>query len=205
MLSWSGWQLELRSPDADESMKSDETPEEYTRRLAMYKSYAQIHAAGPGDFIIAADTIVVLNGQILAKPENPQRAFEMLSDLRDRDHHVLTAVAIRQARDNFPRMDICCSDVYMRDYSNDEIRAYIESGDPLDKAGAYAIQNREFDPVAGFAGCVASVMGLPLCHMERTLRSFLDYEATDWPKICQKKLEYTCPITKRVMSGEDIG
>ena len=129
----------------------------------------------------------------------------MLASLRAKEHWVMTAIAVRRLDQKSARLELCRSKVRMRAYSDAEIQTYVGSGDPLDKAGAYAIQDRGFHPAEGFAGCMASVMGMPLCHLERMLRRSRDYVWTDWPSICQKKLEYNCPITGRVMAGEDIG
>jgi MAF protein len=205
MLSWSHWNMETVSSKADETRSRGEPAGDYVCRLATLKSRAVLKDARADDFVIAADTIVVQESEILGKPRDAQHAFDMLANLRGRTHEVMTAVAVRHAGDVEPRVGLCASPVQMRDYSDDEIIAYIDTGDPLDKAGAYAIQNSGFHPVVGFQGCFASVMGLPLCHMERALRGFEDYEATDWPQICQYHLKYDCPITARIIRGENIG
>jgi septum formation protein len=101
--------------------------------------------------------------------------------------------------------DLCITDVPMRSYTDEEIRAYVLSGDPLDKAGAYAIQHAGFQPVESISGCYASVMGLPLCHLQRALRKVDIVPATDLPAGCQATLQYECPIFSRVLAGEDIG
>jgi septum formation protein len=205
ILTWAGWQLEKVSSNGDETMLDGEPAELYVRRTAELKSRVKPENISPSDFIIAADTIVVLNGKILGKPKDASHSFEMLDLLRGRGHWVMTAIAVRLAGSNNAKIELCRSNVKMRFYSDEEIRSYIKSGDPSDKAGAYAIQNPEFHPAENFLGCIASVMGMPLCHLERTLHLYQNYEWTDWPSICQKKLEYKCPISKRVMAGEDIG
>jgi len=205
MLSWPHWDVNLVSSQADERRLAGEPAQDYVRRMASLKSEAALVGAHMEDFVISADTIVVLEGKILGKPRDAKHAFEMLSALRGRTHAVMTALAVRHAGENDYCVDLCNSPVRMREYSDAEIQAYIGSGDPLDKAGAYAIQNTLFNPAIEFKGCFASVMGLPLCHLERTLRRFTDYEATDWPQICQFHLKYDCPITKRIMQGEEIG
>lgn len=205
MLSWPHWDVNLVSSRADETRLAGEPARDYVERMAAFKSDIALDRADAEDFVIAADTIVVLEGKILGKPRDAHHAFEMLSALRGRTHAVMTAFAVRHTVENQRSVGLCSSPVRMRDYSDAEIQTYIDSGDPLDKAGAYAIQNPSFDPAIGFKGCFASVMGLPLCHMERTLRGFADYEVTDWPQICQFHLKYDCPITNRIMQGEEIG
>jgi predicted house-cleaning NTP pyrophosphatase (Maf/HAM1 superfamily) len=84
--------------------------------------------------------------------------------------------------------------VPMRAYRDEEIRAYVDTGDPLDKAGAYAIQHRDFRPVTHLAGCFANVMGLPLCHLVRTMRKFGVTPSADVPNRCQAAVQYQCPV-----------
>ena len=205
MLAWPGWPFQAAPSNIDESVKSDEKPLDYVRRLACEKSMTAIPQAQSGELIIAADTIVVLDADILGKPSNAQSAVVMLKSLKNRSHQVITAIAVQLAGQPDFWQDVCISDVRMRNYSDQEIEAYIQSGDPFDKAGGYAIQNSRFNPVEHFSGCYASVMGLPLCHLERTLRKISGYLPCDMSEICRKKLEYECPITRRVLAGEDIG
>jgi hypothetical protein len=89
----------------------------------------------------------------------------------------------------------------MRHYTNDEIDAYIATGDPSDKAGAYAIQHPDFRPVSGLSGCYAGVMGLPLCHLTRALRRFGLLLTDDIAQRCQQELQYDCPIYKTILGS----
>ena len=114
----------------------------------------------PGEVVLAADTIVVLDGVILGKPRDPLDAVAMLSALRDRVHVVYTAVCV--IYDGRATTRLSATDVTMRAYTDAEIEAYVETGDPLDKAGAYGIQDPRFAPVAAWDGCYSAVMGLPL-------------------------------------------
>jgi predicted house-cleaning NTP pyrophosphatase (Maf/HAM1 superfamily) len=93
----------------------------------------------------------------------------------------------------------------MRDYDDREIDDYVTSGDPLDKAGAYGIQHPLFHPVEKMTGCYASVMGLPLCHLTRTLRPFGITPLKDIAAECQSWLNYACPIFTRVLQREQVG
>ena len=205
IFSWLGWSFQSAPANIDESALDDENPLLHVNRLALGKCQVEIAAAQPGEIVIAADTIVVLDQAILGKPADEQDAFVMLKSLRDRSHQVITAIAVRQV--GFPGVlqDHCVSNVHMRNYSDAQIEAYIRSGDPLDKAGGYAIQNAMFHPAMEFAGCFASVMGMPLCHLERTLRKLTDCDPANLADTCQKNLEYNCPITGRVLAGENIG
>ncbi len=178
---------------------------DHVQRLAYEKSKTWIDDAADDDIIIAADTIVIRDGEILGKPVDAENAMKILKSLRNREHQVATALSVRQVGCAIPVSDLCVSNVRMRDYSDKEIEEYIASGDPLDKAGAYAIQNTAFHPSMGFKGCVTSVMGMPLCHLERTLRKIAGYKPVDMAAICYKNMKYNCPITAQVMQGKQIG
>jgi septum formation protein len=108
--------------------------------------------------ILAADTTVILQGRQLGKP-----AIVMLRELRGQQHEVVTGVVLLDTRTGQAYRAQASTSVTMRRYGDDEIGAYVASGDPLDKAGAYAIQHPEFRPVACIAGCYLNVIGLPLC------------------------------------------
>jgi len=90
----------------------------------------------------------------------------------------------------------------MRDYTDEEIHTYIQTGGPLDKAGAYAIQHAQFHPVVRLSGCFASVMGLPMCHVTRLMQKMNIYPNADVPAQCQAHMEYECPVYQAVLSGE---
>src|SRR5512139_1145389 len=109
----------------------------------------------------------------------------MLRQLRGRTHQVYTAITLIDRQANRSITDLGCSDVPMRSYTDEEIEAYIASGDPFDKAGAYAIQHDGFSPVENFAQCYANVMGLPLCHVVRALRQLDVIAPNDVPTLCQ--------------------
>ncbi len=203
MLAWLDWDIQSVTADIDESRRENEPARDYVMRVAKEKAQKPIQREDKNSVIIAADTIVVLEDEILGKPNGADDAFAMLAALRGRTHEVLTAIAVRTEAGI--TQDICSSPVRMRDYSTDEIKQYIDSGDPLDKAGAYAIQNRSFLPADHFEGCFASVMGMPLCHLERTLRRCGIGCPNQFALVCQNQLEYSCPITTRVMAGENIG
>ena len=87
----------------------------------------------------------------------------------------------------------------MRDYSDEEIEAYVASGDPFDKAGAYAIQHQGFNPARPLQGCYANVMGLPLCHLVRTLRKAAVQTPDNIPAACQASLGYACPVLEGIL------
>jgi septum formation protein len=178
LLALGGWTFSVLSTQIDESPQLGETPRDYVMRLAESKALAAAKRTPAGEWIIAADTTVAdplseavptLQPAMLGKPADAADARQMLLRLRGRTHQVFTALTVLQAGDGVSQTDCCVTDVTMRNYSDSEIDAYVESGDPFDKAGAYAIQHRQFRPVEGINGCYANVMGLPLCMLRRML------------------------------------
>jgi septum formation protein len=194
-----------RPADVDESQKPGEAPGTYVLRLAESKARACAESAHPDLTILAADTAVVDGKTILGKPKDMAEAVEMLRSLRGHNHQVYTGIAILRLSNGSLVTDLCITDVPMRAYREDEIETYVATGDPLDKAGAYAIQNAGFHPVEGLRGCYASVMGLPLCHLTRSLRKLEIVPKTEIAKECQSALAYACPIYSAVLRGERVG
>ncbi len=139
--------------------------------LAVEKARAV--AAKEPDFaglILASDTTVILEGEMLSKPVDSAEAERMLRRLRGRAHRVATGVALYDGRDGVMISGQRSTVVWMRNYSDEEIAAYAATGDPLDKAGAYAVQHELFHPVERVEGCYLTVVGLPLCLVTRLLR-----------------------------------
>jgi septum formation protein len=205
ILGWTGIHFQSLSTDIDESIKAGEKGKDYVSRLAIEKAKKAADTISSGELVIAADTTVVLGNTILGKPVDRVEAVHMLTSLRNRQHEVITALVILKTGECSFIIEGCISKIQMRDYSDQEIQTYVNTDDPLDKAGAYAIQHPQFDPVINFQGCFASVMGMPLCHLERNLCHFNGYQGRGMQTICQKFLRYTCPIHQRVMDGENIG
>ena len=200
LLALAGWVFHVSVADVDESQQANESPSDYVLRLAETKARA---ATAPLDqIILAADTAVVDGDEILGKPRDNEDAVRMLTRLRGHPHQVYTGLALLRMSDGLLLKDLCITDVPMRDYSDDEIRAYVETGDPLDKAGAYAIQHPQFRPVASMDGCYASVMGLPMCHVVRLMRQMDFTPSADVPANCQVLLEYQCPVSSSILSGQ---
>lgn len=195
----------IQPADINEDLLGEETPWDYVKRLAVTKAAKSAEFNPSAALIIAADTTVADGQEILGKPIDSADAFRMLTQLRFRTHQVYTAISLIQPLENRQMTTLCRTDVPMRDYSRDEISEYINSADPFDKAGAYAIQNSRFHPVENFSGCFASVMGLPLCHLERTLRTMHVEPHLNIAKTCQNYLGYECPIFQAVLDGAEIG
>lgn len=208
LLALGGWDFEIAPADVDETPLPGEPAADYVLRLAQSKAQAagarQASAHPAGALILAADTTVADEGQILGKPRDDAEARQMLERLRGRTHQVYTAIAVLRLGEADPLTDLCCTDVPMRAYSDVEMQAYIASGDPLDKAGAYAIQHPGFHPVEQLQGCYANVVGLPLCHLQRTLHKLGLSLTTDLPQACQQSLQYTCPVFRNILDGVGV-
>ncbi|MBK9924444.1 MAG: septum formation protein Maf [Anaerolineales bacterium] len=203
LLALTGWNFIVSAANVDESVVENESPANYVLRLAEKK--ARAIQANTDQIILASDTTVVDGLTILGKPEDKDEAITMLTRLRGRTHQVYTGVALLRVSDGHILTDLCVTDVPMRNYSDEEIRAYVATGDPLDKAGAYAIQHPDFRPVASMAGCYAGVMGLPLCHVVKMMRQLDIQPNADVPLNCQKLLEYDCPVFNTILeSGSSL-
>lgn len=195
LLSLTGWKFTVSAADVDESVSSNESPAEYVLRLAETKARAPVGQVDADQIVLAADTTVVDGTDILGKPNDSAEATAMLKRLRGHAHQVYTGIAVFRPRDGLLLKDLCVTDVPMRDYSDAEIDAYVQTGDPLDKAGAYAIQHPEFQPVARMDGCFASVMGLPVCHVIRLMRKMDIQPNSNFFLTCETLLEYQCPVS----------
>ena len=166
-----GLPFTVHTADIDETPLPDEMPTTLVCRLSREKAQAVAQTQQTA-LIIAADTIVILDDQILGKPNNEADAERMLQAMRNRYHEVYSAVSLFYGPDARSLTYLSQTTVRMRNYSQAEIAAYIATGDPMDKAGAYAIQHPDFAPVAGLSGCYAGVMGLPLNLLARGLAEF---------------------------------
>ena len=202
LLALLGLPLRLAPAAIDERPRPDESAEALVRRLAAAK--AREAAAGTRDeLVIGADTVVEHAGRLLGKPADDAEAAGMLAALAGNTHRVLSAVAVLDPQRGRERVEACETEVPMRAYGLDEIAAYVASGSPLDKAGAYGIQDRGFDPVdvERLRGCFANVMGLPLCHLTRALRALGQDPPADVARACQQALDYTCPVYTEILEG----
>ena len=205
-----GRPVETTAADIDETPREREAASDLVLRLSREKaeSVASSLILHPSSFIlppsafilIASDTTVALEGEPLGKPIDAADARSMLRRLRDRTHQVHTAITLIDPAADRACAELATSDVRLRAYSDQEIEDYIASGDPFDKAGAYAIQHRGFHPVEKFAHCFANVMGLPVCHVTRSLRKLGLEPLTDVPAVCQAYLNYQCPVHQSILT-----
>jgi MAF protein len=209
LLSLIGIPFETRPVDLDETPLPDEMPDSCVRRLAESKamlSFKSMDRLIPSEVrLIASDTIVVDGLSILGKPIDERDAEQMLRRLRGKVHQVYTAVTVIPTKNALMATEVCITDVPIRDYTDEEMKAYIASGDPFDKAGAYAIQHRIFHPVDRMEGCYASVMGFPVCLVTRMLRQSGVTIGNNVPKKCQRMLDYSCPVYDDYLTGTKQG
>lgn len=177
LLASLGVEFTVIKSDIDETQYPGEPPYDYVRRLSIEKAAAvAAKLESASDVVLAADTVVILaadtlgvteSGAILGKPADADDARAILRRLRGRTHVVCTALTVRAPDQTLT--ELTRTTVLMRDYTDAEIDAYIATGDPFDKAGAYAIQHETFRPVARIDGSYTNVVGLPL----ETLRPML--------------------------------
>ena len=156
-----GYLFSTVAPQIDESMRAGESPHLYVRRLAMEKAEA-IAQRYSSQWIVAADTTVVINGNVLGKPTNHADARRMLKQLAGNAHRVLTALTILRRCDNISESDLAATRVIFRPMTEMEIRWYVASGECLDKAGAYAIQGKGGLFVKRIEGSFSNVVGFPV-------------------------------------------
>jgi len=170
LLACLGLPFRVVVPDLDEDVASavDLTPQEMAEALAKAKALSVAQHQGRG-LVLAADTLVVDADRVLGKPRDAAQARAMLARLRDTEHRVITGLALVDAGRPSLVAHVTTA-VRMRAYGDDEIATYIARGEPFDKAGAYAIQDAAFHPVASYDGCYCNVVGLPLRAVIRLLR-----------------------------------
>ena len=162
--------FETISPNVDESAFHGLPPEELVRRLSAEKAAAVAGKAGEDAIVIAADTVVALEGAVLGKPADELDAFKMLSALSGVRHQVYTGVTVCRGGEKQTAHEV--TDVTFRELSEEEIEHYIATGEPMDKAGAYGIQGYGALLIQGISGDYYNVMGLPVCRLSGMLARF---------------------------------
>ncbi len=179
LLARAGFELVVCPADVDETRADGETPTELVARLATSKAHAacaRIGALKPAEVLLAADTIVWTGEDVLGKPADADDAHRMLAALSGHTHHVSTGVCLLVGMQDGPareRVFVETTAVTFYDLSDSEIAAYVATGEPQDKAGAYGIQDRAATFVRGIEGDYANVVGLPVGRVVRELASLL--------------------------------
>jgi septum formation protein len=153
--------FEIMPSNIDEVLRGN-TPAEMVRKLALEKAVSISSQSSKGKIIIGADTIVYLDGIIMGKPADEDDAFSMLKRLSGKAHEVYTGLALVNTSTNEIQSDYECTEVVIRDLSDKQIENYIKTGEPMDKAGAYAIQGKGSLIVKSIKGCYYNVVGLPI-------------------------------------------
>jgi septum formation protein len=166
ILRWAGIPFRMRSAVVDETARPGEKPEEYVCRLAELKALAI--EAGVEDVVLGADTTVVIGGEMLGKPVDEADARRMLEALSGRRHEVLTGICVRWPTELI--RDWAATHVWFATMTAQEIDEYVASGEPMDKAGAYAIQGLASKFIEKIDGCYFNVVGLPVALVYRHLR-----------------------------------
>lgn len=154
----------------EEQMREQAAPDVLVEHLALAKARETALQVEQSALIIAADTVVVLEGQVLGKPADEEEALAMLRSLAGRTHQVYTGIALMQG--GRTRVSHECTDVTFRALMEEELRGYLAVGESMDKAGAYGIQGRGALLVEGIRGDYFNVVGLPVCRLGRMLREF---------------------------------
>lgn len=166
ILGLTGLDFTVQAADIDETMDPEKCPFDEVARVSREKALA-VHR-GAEDVVVAADTIVVCGGAVLGKPKDDRDAFRMLSMLSGRDHQVMTGMTVLRGDEIITTTEV--TDIHFRELTDSEIRAYIATKDPMDKAGAYGIQSGAALFATGIQGDYYNVMGLPVCRLVTILR-----------------------------------
>ena len=165
-----GISFSIIPPDIDERKKRDEPIRDYVLRIATEKA-KKVGALFPDKWVIGADTIVVHKGKVLGKPKSEEEAMEMLTALRGKWHKVLTGYCIFNMSKQTSYKDAVETKVFIKDLTDEEIRRYIKTSEPFDKAGSYAVQGKGGFMVKEIKGSYSNVVGLPICEITDILLS----------------------------------
>lgn len=171
LLAGLGLHFITHSSEVDETVRTDISPEQIVEQLSLRKAKAVAPCYNEG-IVIGSDTIVVLNGQVLGKPKDQQDAYHMLQALQGRTHFVYTGIAVINLETNETLVSSEHTEVDIRPLTDEEIYNYIATGEPMDKAGAYAIQGLGATLVTSIRGDFFTVVGLPLQRLSEMLRHF---------------------------------
>jgi septum formation protein len=169
LLKQLGLEFEVLPSGIDEIAQEGETPAGHVRRLAIAKA-GELAGRHPEAWIIGADTIVVIDGDILGKPTTESEARGMLDKLSGRQHRVYTGIAVTRRSAAINLSEVVASEVIFKDLSREEIEWYVGTDEPYDKAGGYALQGRGAFFVKEIHGSYTNVIGLPLCETVNLLK-----------------------------------
>jgi MAF protein len=183
--------FEIVDSGVEEYLSSGYSPAAAASVLASRKAAAVAETISQG-IVLAADTVIGFRGEILGKPENDAHAVKMLRMLRGHTHEVITGMAVLNRSEGVKIVSVVFTEVRMRKYHDQEIKEYVETGEPFDKAGSYAIQGGGGRLIESTRGCYNNVIGLPLCETVKLLRSVGVTLAVE-RGICQLPSGDSCP------------
>ncbi|MFC5076586.1 Maf-like protein YhdE [Vibrio thalassae] len=172
LLSQLGYQFSVVSPDIEEVKQDQESAQQYVERLSLEKARAGLELSDASSVVIGSDTVVVLNGLVLEKPNDFEHAQAMLQAMSGQKHQVLTAVSV--VSQNKQSSVMVTTDVWFKALSEKEIEQYWLSGEPQDKAGSYGIQGLGGRFVTRIEGSYYAVVGLPLYETDQLLQEFIN-------------------------------
>lgn len=203
LLALTGWSFHTVQVNVPESRNQGEDPTQMALRLARAKADTACALKQYDGMLLTADTLVVDGDHILGKPRDREHAREILNRLKNKEHQVITAIVLQPTSNEWSDVDVCMTMVPMRDYSQQELEDYLCSQSPMDKAGAYGIQDQFFHPVSTtrMYGCYANVMGLPLCHVARGIHKRTRAAVRHIPQACMQFTGYTCPVYPDILEG----
>ena len=182
---------EIPTDTAEPLPKAGESAGKYVVRLALMKAM-NVAAKYPEDSVIGADTVVVFRGRVIGKPKNEGEATRILESLRGTAHSVVTGIAV--VTPHTMETSWLSTSIIMRDYLDSEIASYVESGEPFDKAGGYAVQDPEFHPAKVVEGCYLNVVGFPLCEVMTVLRRSGIAVSIKYDRITPTLCPGSCPL-----------
>lgn len=186
--------FEIMVANANEATVTNADPAINVVKTAVLKANIIADRLSNDSIIIAADTTVVLDSQMLGKPRSKTDAWHMLTALRQQPHAVYTGLVLHDTKSGNSLHRVNRSIVTMRPYTDAEVDAYIASGDPMDKAGAYAIQHPTFRPVARLDGCFTGVMGLSVCQLIEAFDTWHLARPTDLTAVLAAHSTYPCAL-----------
>lgn len=197
LLTELGLDFSVIPSEAPEAPEAGESPAEMVQRLSRDKARIVADRLAPRlsrGYVVGADSTVVLEGRAIGKPADTAEARAMLWELRGTEHQVATGLTVMDLASGRSLTDYMTADVVMRDFSAAEMEESIASGTPMDKAGAYAVQDREFRPAQLKSGCYTNVVGLPLCRLTAMLRELGYPLPPDLPRAVGENCRTNCPF-----------
>ena len=196
LLAQAGLNFQVIPANVDESVIPGESAQEMVRRLSRIKAETIAGKMETG-YVVGADSTVVFENGPVGKPVDSADAVRMLGMLSGTNHQVSTGVTVIDAATGRSLTDCMTGDIALRELGDDEIQASVDTGSPLDKAGAYAIQDEDLKPGELVSGCFTNVVGLPVCRVREMLAELGCPLPPDWAVPNQPRCQTDCPFRKK--------